>query len=340
MNTASTDQDRWDEHCERRELARLLPPPPHPVPSLDEVAARREFLLNEFDRSRPLVALTSRWRGLTLAAAVATAATLTAVTLTQGTGASANRTPPATAASVELLDRAARVAWSAPQPPAQDSQFTYLRTVTHAVALSEAADGPMRPTTTTADTEQWASVDGSRPGLTRRTGADQPLPSSTAGSAWASSSYRALAALPTEPDVLLGRIRAEAAHDRGPGSDSTTEPDQQTFVAIGDLLRSSVVPPRLSAALYRAAARIPGVVTVDDAVDAAGRHGVAVARVHDGERSEWIFDHRTMRLLGTRTVLLKDGPWGKAGDEMESAAVVAWGIVDAPGETAPLEASP
>ncbi|MEE1827487.1 CU044_5270 family protein [Streptomyces sp. BE20] len=339
MNTASTDHDRWDEHGERRELARLLPPPPHPVPSLDQMAARREFLLDEFDRSRPFAALTSRWRGLALVAAVGTAATLMAVTLTQGTGASTNRTPPATAASVELLDRAARVAWSGPEPSVRDAQYTYLRTVSHSTSLSESADGTMRRGTTTTEAEKWASVDGSRPGLTRHAGADEPL-SALDGSLLTSSSYRLLATLPTDPELLLRKIHADAVRDHGRGSDSTTGPDQESFVAIGDLLRSTVVPPRLSAALYRAAARIPGVVAVDDAVDAAGRRGVAVARVHNGERFEWIFDRQTMCLLGTRTVLIKDGPWGKSGDEVDSAALVAWGIVDTPGEAAPQEATP
>lgn len=77
--------------------------------------------------------------------------------------------------------------------------------------------------------------------------------------------------------------------------------------------------------------------TVDDAVDAVGRHGVAVARVHDGTRFEWIFDQRTMRLLGKRAVLVKDGPWGRAGDEVNSLALVAQGIVGAPGEGVAIE---
>ncbi|WP_435804348.1 hypothetical protein [Streptomyces hirsutus] len=59
---------------------------------------------------------------------------------------------------------------------------------------------------------------------------------------------------------------------------------------------------------------------------AAGRHGVAVARTHDGERTEWIFDKSTARLLGERTVLLEDNAWGKAGTVVTSVALIGSGI--------------
>lgn len=51
---------------------------------------------------------------------------------------------------------------------------------------------------------------------------------------------------------------------------------------------------------------------VDDAVDAAGRHGVAVARLDEasGQRTEWIFDKKTFTFLGKRTVQVK----GTSGD--------------------------
>ncbi|MFJ9653983.1 hypothetical protein [Streptomyces microflavus] len=93
------------------------------------------------------------------------------------------------------------------------------------------------------------------------------------------------------------------------------------------------LPPDTTAALYRAAALIPGVDIVPDAVDAAGRHGVAVARTHDGERIEWIFDESTVRLLDERTVLVEDNAWGKAGTVVTSVALIDSGIVDEAGQT-------
>ncbi|MFB7942350.1 hypothetical protein ACFC39_35255, partial [Streptomyces sp. NPDC056049] len=60
--------------------------------------------------------------------------------------------------------------------------------------------------------------------------------------------------------------------------------------------------------------------------------GVAVARVHGGERVEWIFDGTTGRFLGERLVLTRAGAWGEAGDVVTSVAVVARGVVDEPGQ--------
>ena len=89
--------------------------------------------------------------------------------------------------------------------------------------------------------------------------------------------YRLLQTLPTNPHALLAMIyRIERGH--GPG------PDQEAFVTIGDLLRNTIAPPKVTAALYRAAALIPGVTFVPNATDAIGRPGVAVARIGPGRR--------------------------------------------------------
>lgn len=56
---------------------------------------------------------------------------------------------------------------------------------------------------------------------------------------------------------------------------------QEAFITIGDLLRNTIAPPRVAAALYRAAALIPGVTLIPDATDAIGRPGVAVG--HRGQ---------------------------------------------------------
>ncbi|MET7759261.1 hypothetical protein ABZT27_31865 [Streptomyces sp. NPDC005389] len=55
--------------------------------------------------------------------------------------------------------------------------------------------------------------------------------------------------------------------------------------------------------------------------------------MHDGERTEWIFDTSTARLLGERTVLVKDNAWGKAGTAVTSVALVSSGVVTEAGQT-------
>ncbi|MFJ5657395.1 hypothetical protein ACIQD5_29195 [Streptomyces microflavus] len=58
-----------------------------------------------------------------------------------------------------------------------------------------------------------------------------------------------------------------------------------------------------------------------------------MARTHDGERIEWIFDESTVRLLDERTVLVEDNAWGKAGTVATSVALIDSGIVDEAGQT-------
>jgi len=112
--------------------------------------------------------------------------------------------------------------------------------------------------------------------------------------------YWLLRTFPTDPRTLLNLIYAT---NRG----YRPATRYQVFAAIGELLNDSIMPPQLSAALYRAAAMIPGVVVVPDAADALGRHGVAVAFASAGERDEWIFSRTKLQLLGERTIRLPSG---------------------------------
>jgi hypothetical protein len=135
--------------------------------------------------------------------------------------------------------------------------------------------------------------------------------------------HRLLQTLPTNPHALLAMIyRMERGH--GPG------PDQEAFVSIGDLLRNTIAPPKVTAALYRAAALIPGVTFVHNATDAIGRHGVAVARidpgVDGGVREELIFSRATWQLIGECTVIARTGVTTSA------TAIIARAFVDHRGQ--------
>lgn len=150
----------------------------------------------------------------------------------------------------------------------------------------------------------WTSLDG-RDGWLIEAGETGSKGISLASKVAVGSAYDTLAALPTDPDALLRRIYQDSDAVR----DHQVPRDQAAFVAIGDLLTESYPPAALTAALYKAAAKIPGVVAVDDAVDAVGRHGVAIAREDDaGQRTEWIFDKKTLAFLGERTVVVKKTP--------------------------------
>ncbi|RST04877.1 hypothetical protein EF910_15440 [Streptomyces sp. WAC07149] len=315
-----------------------------PLPGLSDAelpfpgrARLREHLVREA-HSAPAPARPRRRAALLLAAGAAACAVTLAVTL----GAAGPGGPPAAAppdpAAVRLLDRVALTAQEAPAPAVRDGQFLYTRTTGHSTALSEVPGGAMEASRTDESGERWLSVDGSAAPVERTAeGGTRTLPWDGENRATLNSpTYRFLESLPTDPGRLLELIYADTRLNHGPGSGSTLGPDQAAFVAIGDLLRQVEAPPGVSAALYRAAARIPGVVLVPEATDAAGRTGVAVARVHGGERTEWIFDRSSLRLLGERTVLLEDGAWGKAGTAVTSVAVVGRGVSDRAGETPAL----
>ncbi|MFD8013610.1 CU044_5270 family protein [Streptomyces sp. NPDC058955] len=326
-------------NAEQREQAQeALPAPSIPELPTGRMEARRRHLLSEIDRQdrarsrRPAPRLRG-WMVLMLGTAVAAgAAAVVVLGISSGTPGGV-QVSPATAASVQLLERAALAANTMPQKEARAGQYVYVKTVGHTSALSENQNGQMDLLRESENLERWTSVDGSENTLQRKEGRDTLLPGSEGGGNLNSPTYRLLATLPTDSQALLRMIRDDAEKNHGAGSDSTTGPDQQTFVAIGDLLRSGATSPELTAALYRAAALIPGVEVAPDAVDAAGRRGVAVARTHAGERKEWILDENTSRLLGERTVLLADSAWGKAGTVVSSVAIVASGIVDDAGQT-------
>ncbi|MGW3142435.1 hypothetical protein [Streptomyces sp. NPDC001139] len=79
---------------------------------------------------------------------------------------------------------------------------------------------------------------------------------------------------------------------------------------------------------------------MEDAVDATGRHGIAIARENDGERTEWIFDKKTLRFLGERTVVVRavaHSPF-KVGTVTFTSAITQRAIVDA-SEQVPGQAS-
>ncbi|MEU1863325.1 CU044_5270 family protein [Streptomyces gardneri] len=339
--------------AEHEEIARLLPVPAERDRPARHHQALKDQLLREFRQdAAPAAAPASKPRfGVRRLAIVAVplAAGALAVTLaTNGASGptpgaepnvavapgSAGKAPEATPATV-LLDRIATVAAAKPARTVRDDQYIH---VSSTVAWSSQSDAdPVMRLDTPHSREVWLSVDGSKPGLLRERGEEIPLagaldkdgrpvdPVGNPHPTLNSPTYRFLESLPTDPDALLKKIYDETK-GQGPG------PDQEAFVTIGDLLREQLAPPKVSAALYKAAARIPGVTVVDDAVDAAGRHGVAVARVHAGERTEWIFDRKSLEFLGERGVMVEDTNWGKSGQVTATTAVLSRGVTDKTGE--------
>ncbi|TDC77320.1 hypothetical protein E1283_07670 [Streptomyces hainanensis] len=226
----------------------------------------------------------------------------------------------------DLLRDVARAA-AASQGDVRDDQFVYVRSL--ASYLTEEIgdeEGPivLQPA---HEREVWFSVDGSRDGLLREpegSTEDTPL------DAHPESSYRGYGQLPTDAEAMLEWLYGQ--QDEG---DEERDVDQDAFVAVGDIVRESLLPPDVGAALYEAVALIPDVLLVPDAVTADGRHGVAVARVdsyNPREREELIFDEETLEYIGSRSVAVEDFAGVEEGTVLGTTAVLERGVVDGAGD--------
>lgn len=215
----------------------------------------------------------------------------------------------------------------------RDDQFVYVDSLVAYVTTQEGKP-PEMPKLHPRRT--WVSVDGTRPGLVWEKGlthgpdkqvVEPPVQPGEPVSA-AANFYRRMASLPTDPDAMLKWLRKTAAKT-GPGG------DQGTFVLVGEMLRGSLAPPEVNAALYRAVARIPGVVVVPDVVDARGQTGIAVARVDtaNGIRDEWIFDKANKSYLGERSVVVEEvADDFEVGDVVGTTMIVHRTVVDTAGQ--------
>ncbi|MFF4034705.1 CU044_5270 family protein [Streptomyces sviceus] len=223
-----------------------------------------------------------------------------------------------------LLDHISLAAADTSEPAVRDDQFLYIASKVASTYPKTVDDRTTVVSEKLHSRQVWMSPDGRNgwliePGNTSKDGI------TLAGPNPPSSAYHRLARLPTEPGALLRKIYQESDANRDP----EVPRDQAAFVAIGDLLTESYPPADLTAALYRAAAEIPGVVAVDDAVDAVRRHGVAIARLDEqsGQRTEWIFDKKTYAFLGERNVQVEPSETFKKGTVTFTVAITRRAVV-------------
>jgi hypothetical protein len=338
-------KSRIEESLDHAELARLLPAPGDPHLSLDRHLLLEEHLMSEIQPTAPAPAPSRRVtrRALLIgvpvtAAALAGVFAFNALTGSGGYGATAATLPPVEASVVRIepgstaqlastVEHIAAAASASKTPEPGPGQYIYIKskvsylTVLHTDTVkSKTWVEPLhiREAWNSPDGKQgWLDEPGYQPkgGVTLNSDVERSLNG---------PSYDYLKTLPTDPDALLKKIYKET---KGQGN----SPDQEAFDTVGDLLREQLAPAKLNAALYRAAAKIPGVVVVDHVEDAAGREGIALAHVDQqrGERFEWIFDRKTYAYLGSRGVQVKQADDVKPGTVLEYTAVLERAVVDA-----------
>lgn len=222
--------------------------------------------------------------------------------------------PGATPAAAAALERLARIVAAGPSLVPGPGQYLYVRSVNDYPAFSQGGRGQMPCVSAAVDHRQvWIAADGS--GLLREStgpatftsAADQArcqALSHTSESAGAASNLWFAAgcfqlgptndmdSLSTDPGTLLAQMRTIDG-----GADTPAE----DFVHVGDFLRETDASPALRAALYRAAALIPGVELLGTVQDHLGRQGLGVALTTDGVRHELIFNSQTAALMGEQS---------------------------------------
>jgi hypothetical protein len=287
------------------QLARLLP-----VPAERHLPAGRQHTLKEHLMSelrlaaRPPAGRAAARRRRTPAIVIA-AAGATALTATLVLALLPATTPGASPAATRLLAKIAAAAAAQPAPPVRNGQFWYIKSWV-AYQACNGGSGSNCVLEKPHERQIWQSVsDLCTTGLLREDGQDTPLRFASNNlhcpyqGGMHDPTYRFLQSLPTSPHALLNLIEQQMQGQQ--------PRPQEAFTTIGDLLREAIAPPQVSAALYRAAALIPGVTVVANATDAIGRRGVAVAMTYQGVRSEWIFSKHTLRYLGERDTNTANG---------------------------------
>ena len=140
--------------------------------------------------------------------------------------------------------------------------------------------------------------------------------------------YAGLSSLPRDPVALDRYVASLPLRGWGPA------PVRQ-FEVIKDLLITYVMPPGLTAELYRALGNIPGVTIDRHAVDLAGRHGIgfkiALPASQGAGFDELILDQETFAVLGQQATLgLAAG--AKAGQIVDGVAILKTALVSGPGK--------
>jgi hypothetical protein len=150
--------------------------------------------------------------------------------------------------------------------------------------------------------------------------------------------YPDLLALPTDPEAVLSLFRDLTTWVRLPGepqpgqgrdgayvtylpAPEDGDVDGAVFGRIARILASTLLPPDVTAALWRAASLIPAVVQAEEPVQIDGRTAIAIGRVQGGWQFEQLLvDPETYEFVGYRSVAIKDHTYTSPGGEVTETA--------------------
>ncbi len=207
------------------------------------------------------------------------------------------------ASAAEILHNAAQAALAQPDLTPRPDQFVYIDTAT--TTQWPQSDHPKK-----TDMRAWVSVDGKHEGANHVSGDESgvniknkwlscwaPRPRQNESKPGTCSALLGFDPdLPTDADAMLAYLDKNT-----PGN--MDNHDSRVRYGIFALLSNTYLRPAAAAALYNAAAKLPGAEVVKDIVDATGRHGVGLSwPVNAGTTlatDTLIFDPTTFAYLGS-----------------------------------------
>jgi hypothetical protein len=330
----------WSEDELDRALAALNADVPSGDRALTRIRAELMTAAGEPQATEPK----RRWRRWVVAAAAVGALIGTALVVP-----TLGEDPPASAAAATLNAAADKI--GASDPVIAPGQYLYHATHTWAMRGFKGGDADGLSYLSELVTEVWVPADRTREWMLRShtTGkriwlrgseADYPrLPKSpqdetverkapcgdfvpepgqracAVPGSWMNPTPEFFATLPTDSRQLYDRLRKDTA-DKG------TDPDYEVMVYINDAIGTGLVPAKVRANLYRAAALVPGLQITDQHVNLDGRPGIALSIERAGQRTETIIDPETGQYIGQRTVRTEGSSHIPAGTVIGSSAMV------------------
>jgi hypothetical protein len=224
-------------------------------------------------------------------------------------------------AAVSLLEQFAASAGSGPAPiTVPDGQLLYVSGTGSATNTTVGAGGQSSSSTQAYKHEMWVEPAGNIVVMIRRTDGDDsfvvPDPGDPmdnhedeveraraeyegTGPTFRQPSPQFLAALPTDPRVLLERIRTTAVDSGGSWSADHAIMDlMRQFLYINEPL----ITPQVRAALYRALATLGSISSTGQPITVDGRSVYAIGQSERESRQELLVDAQTGRIVGGRTL--------------------------------------